>query len=630
MIRRVHPLVFCLGLATLTLSGAHAAAPGKFAKISRDSVTALPSDRMPVIIQYKNDPGPREEFVVSRLGGTVHASMHSIHAHAASLTRSAIEELASDPNVRYISPDRKLAARGSLSSSSIPAQTAANYTVEPLRIPQVWAQGYDGSGIGIAVIDSGIQDHADLHPGSVWQQPVLNFSGTKPAVLLAGKTGPGRVVWQQNFVVDNKGQVSGDAGDHYGHGTHVAGLIGGNGRQSTGNQYFRTFKGAAPNVNLIDLRVLDQNGSGTDSQVIAAIEQAIALKNYFNIRVINLSLGRPIWESYTVDPLCQAVERAWKAGIVVVVAAGNDGRDLNLNPEGYGTIEAPGNDPYVITVGAMNTMGTQQINDDIIASYSSKGPSFIDQVAKPDVVAPGNLVTSLEFGGDPLAQQNPAFVTPMGFYTAQGNQTQASNQYFPLSGTSMATGVVSGAVALLLQAQPQLMPDQVKAELMRTADNTHFPANSRVTDPATGIVYVANYDPFTVGAGYLNVNAALNDVQNRTAIPDGNAMSPVATYDPSSGNVVLVTDQHALWGSAGMWSASQIYGASSFITNSHALWGSSVLWNSNDPSSFTALWGAHALWGSGSESAAHALWGSTTVDGQSSDWAADATVVYPF
>src|SRR6202042_2661524 len=111
----------------------------------------------------------------------------------------------------------------------------------------------------------------------------------------------------------------------------------------------------------------NENGVGTDSMVIAAIERAIALKSTYNIRVINLSLGRPIWESYTQDPLCQAVEQAWKAGIVVVVAAGNDGRDTALNADGYGTIEAPGNDPYVVTVGAMRTMGTPGINDDLIA-----------------------------------------------------------------------------------------------------------------------------------------------------------------------------------------------------------------------------------------------------------------------
>ena len=154
----------------------------------------------------------------------------------------------------------------------------------------------------------------------------------------------GRIVYSQNFVPSKR-----DAIDAYGHGTHVAGLIAGNGAQSTGKHDFRTFYGAAPNANIINLRVLDANGTGTDSAVIAAIEEAIALQSTYNIRIINLSLGRPIYESYALDPLCQAVEQAWKAGIVVVVAAGNDGRDLNLNPDGYGTINAPANDPYVIT-----------------------------------------------------------------------------------------------------------------------------------------------------------------------------------------------------------------------------------------------------------------------------------------
>ena len=230
------------------------------------------------------------------------------------------------------------------------------------------------------------------------------------------------------------------------HGTHVAGLIAGNGKNSTGNPYKLSFYGIAPNANLVDLRALDATGAGTDSSVIAAIEQAIALKNQYNIRVINLSLGRPIWESYTQDPLCQAVEQAWKAGIVVVVAAGNDGRDLAVNSMGYGTIEAPGNDPYILTVGAMRTMETPAIGDDLIASYSSKGPSFIDDVAKPDIVAPGNLVISLKFPNDALAVENPSFVTPNGFYRSNGNTTQVSNDYFPLSGTSMATAVTSGAV----------------------------------------------------------------------------------------------------------------------------------------------------------------------------------------
>src|SRR5205807_2226578 len=127
--------------------------------------------------------------------------------------------------------------------------------------------------------------------------------------------------------------------------------IGSGGNDSQGAGYSRTFKGVAPGVNIISLKALDQNGGGNEASVIAAIQQAVSLKSLYNIRVLNLSLGRPIFESYTVDPLCQAVEAAWKAGIVVVVAAGNYGRDDARKTKGYGTIQSPGNDPYVITVG---------------------------------------------------------------------------------------------------------------------------------------------------------------------------------------------------------------------------------------------------------------------------------------
>src|SRR5207253_1733625 len=165
----------------------------------------------------------------------------------------------------------------------------------------------------------------------------------------------------------------------------------------------------APNVSLINLRVLDENGSGVESGVIAAIERAIELKSTYNIRVINLSLGRPIFESYTLDPLCQAVEAAWKAGIVVVTAAGNMGRDNTFGEQGYATIEAPGNDPNVITVGAMSPQGTWTRNDDIVASYSSKGPTLLDHILKPDIMAPGNKITSLLSPGSTLGQ-----IAPMG------------------------------------------------------------------------------------------------------------------------------------------------------------------------------------------------------------------------
>jgi len=261
----------------------------------------------------------------------------------------------------------------------------------------------------------------------------------------------------------------------------VAGIIAGSGKSSSCPNCTRTLKGIAPAATLLDLRVLDQNGSGKDSSVIAAIQQAIRLKGRYNIRVINLSLGRPVYESYKQDPLCQAVEAAWRAGIVVVVAAGNSGRDNSQGTDGYATIAAPGNDPYVITVGAMKTMGTADRQDDRIASYSSKGPTLIDHIVKPDIVAPGNRVVSLLADTSDLTQAYPQNIVPLSYYE-NTSATTSSTTYFTLSGTSMATPVVSGAVADLLQAQPSLTPDQVKAKLMLTAYKT-FPSSSIVTDP---------------------------------------------------------------------------------------------------------------------------------------------------
>ena len=199
--------------------------------------------------------------------------------------------------------------------------------------------GFTGNGIGIAIIDSGINPHADLL---------------------------GRIVYSESFVAGDPTTL-----DYYGHGTHVAGIAAGSGAVSEG-------PGVHADAARIGARCTSDQSEGagrdrargTDSAVIAAIGRAIQLKSQYNIRIINLSLGRPIVESYKLDPLCQAVEQAWKAGIFVAVAAGNDGR-LNVSGNnGYGTINSPGNDPYVITVGAMKTerrMPTATISSRVIA-----------------------------------------------------------------------------------------------------------------------------------------------------------------------------------------------------------------------------------------------------------------------
>lgn len=511
---------------------------------------------------------------VLNLGGTLLGQLPLVNGVVALLDGNGIVALSNHSNVVYISKDRTVAPFLNNATGAVNAQAA-------------WKSGYTGQGIGVALIDSGVNNHPDLNTTGL-----LPFS---------------RVIYNQSFV-----QGSSSAGDQYGHGTHIAGLIAGDGLSSQGILYSKTFTGIAPGANIINLRVLDGNGSSTDSAVIAAIDRAISLKSAYNIRVINLSLGRGVFESYKLDPLCQAVEKAWKSGIVVVVAAGNYGRYQPTS--GYATVTSPGNDPYVITVGAMKPMGTPGRSDDLIASYSSKGPTLVDHIVKPDIVAPGNLLVSTETSGTKLYNTETSNLVPYGYYV-YGGSSAASKVYFTLSGTSMATGVVSGVVADLLQAHPQLSPDQVKARLMKTAYKT-FPSSSSVYDPTSGITYTDQYDVFTVGAGYVDVAAALAN----TDLATGSAMSPTAVYDSNTGNVYLTSDPSSIWGTSYAWSGPAIWGSNQFVGGSTVMWGTSapngstIMWGTTSPGSSTIMWGTSGMWGS------TIMWGTNTSSGFSTIW----------
>ena len=479
------------------------------AKLSRDVASHNQTDQVDVIVQFKSAPTSELHHRVLHHGGFMRQELGLLKAGSYHVPASVLAELAADPDVAYVSPDRPLFTT---SAPPPPGGPQIDHHRETVSLPA--NLNLDGTGIGVAVIDSGIA-------------PVTDITAN-------------RVVYSQDFT----GQ--GNATDTYGHGTHIAGIIAGNGAGSTGSQYSYTFKGLASNVNLINLRVLDQNGAGTDAEVIAAIQQAIALKAKYNIRVINLSLGRSVFESYALDPLCQAVEQAWKAGIVVVTAAGNYGRDNNLGTYGYLTITAPGNDPYVITVGAMNTQGNTSDSYAIPTSYTSKGPSWGDWVAKPDLVAPGNMIVSLYAQGQTLSQQESANILPTSLYQNNGG-SNLSPQYIALSGTSTAAPMVTGAVALMLQQNPKLTPDQVKLQLMTSADKT-LTKTSSTADAVTGQVFYNQADIFTVGAGYLDVNAALTSTV--MAPPTvGSAQSANVGLD-SSGYVVLVNGTPSAYGPA--------------------------------------------------------------------------------
>jgi len=450
-----------------------------------------------VIVQYKQVPTTTHYSTMQGRGARLHSKLHMIKGAAFTIPVSALPALEADPNVESVTIDHPLTLMDDVTDNVIGAASA-------------WNSGFTGAGIGVAVIDSGVNDqHPDL------------WDSTHTV---------SRVVYHQDFTGTATSNSSGGHYDLYGHGTHVAGIIAGNGYLS-GGQY----AGVAPAANLIDLRALDANGGGTDSTVIAAIQQAIALKNVYNIRVISLSLGRGIPVSYTLDPLCQAVEAAWNKGIVVVVAAGNYGR-LSVNgSNGFGTVTAPGNDPFVITVGATKNNGSAALSAQTKASYSSKGPTTYDHVVKPDIMAPGHSITSLAAPGATLEAQYPNDLV---------SGTHGPADYFQLSGTSMATPAVAGAVALMLQEQNTLTPDQVKARLMKTAHKMGLVSTSAYV-PHLLRSFVDFYDLFSVGSGLLDVQDAMTNTDLAPANV-GAALSPSANYNPTTHTVSIVYGTPAL------------------------------------------------------------------------------------
>jgi serine protease AprX len=538
-----------------------------------------------VIVQFNNTLPQPLSSLTQILLGTVFNTLDSIPAVSTTLPLSSILQLTLNPLVSYVTLDRPVTGA---------VTTATDYSGLAIGANQAAAAGYTGKGIGVAILDSGIANHPDLQS---------------------------KVVYRENFTAENT------SADGYGHGTHVAGIVAGSGVSSKS-----VVRGVAPGVNLIDLRVLDSKGSSSDSIIIEAIDRAIALKDRYNIRVMNLSIGRPIFESYRLDPLTKAVDAAWKKGIVVVVAAGNYGR------EGYATILSPANAPAVITVGATKTLDTASDADDRITSYSSKGPTWGDQVVKPDLVAPGNMIVSLRTQGSTLDRQFAA--------------NAVDGSYIRFSGTSMASPMVAGAAALMLERNGTLTPDTVKARLMKSASKGFPPASTTIDQ---GKVYPAVYDIYTVGAGYLDIPAALYN----TETPSGTAPSPWVLYNPNQRQGVLVNDPRSLWdnnafglskvwgsrmlepldkpfgnllawsvlapvyGSSSAWSSAAAWGSNSLLGQS-AAWGSAAAWGSTAAWGSAAAWGSSAAWGSAAAWGSSAAWGSAAAWGSTAAWGSSA------
>jgi serine protease AprX len=576
--RRTMALVLILLASSLAFAAKGNSAHAKMNHGQQKKATefAKMAQRTPVdvIIQYSAPPTSANLAKVRARGGRARRQFNSIRGHLYSLTPDQIDKIiADDSSIFYISPNRAVTSTVDYGATTAGAEIAR----------QIY--GYTGKGVTVAVIDSGIAPVADLNDAN----------------------GTSRVIFSQDFT------GTGD-GDGFGHGTHIAGIIGGTGADSSCANCTHTITGVAPGVSFVNFRVLDNNGAGTDASVIAAIEAAIANKDKFNIRVINLSVGRGVFESYKLDPLTQAVERAWQAGIVVVVAAGNNGRDNSHDNHGYGMITAPGNDPYVITVGAMKTQNNPDPTDDTPATYSSKGPSIVDMVVKPDLVAPGNQIISLLAPNSTLSTQYPTNIVPLRIYQ-DTTSTENSTSYFAMSGTSMATPMVVGAAALLLEKAPDLTPDQVKAILMKSARKLPQ-AVSKTVDPVTGETFYTENDIFTVGAGYLDIAAALQ-LADVPAAGFGIAKSPVVVMNADN-TVTLTPEAGTLWATS-TWKGQATWGSNVLATDAAAV--DSVLWGTGVATADSVLWGTNVaqvdsvLWGTGVASGTvdSVLWGTNTI-----------------
>jgi len=227
----------------------------------------------------------------------------------------------------------------------------------------------------------------------------------------------------------------------------------------------------------------------------------------------------------------------------------------------------------------------------------------VDHVLKPDILAPGNLTVSLLASlSDTLPTHYPTALIPISYYNDGEGGSGTSNVYYSLSGTSMATPVVSGAVALLLQQNPSRTPDQVKALLMRTAYKT-FPTSSQATDPVTGVVYTSYYDLFTIGAGYLDIGAALADTTSFT----GSALSPTAVLDSGTGSATVSCTGSDICANQFIWGTQAIWATSEFINGTQAIWGTQGLWGTQ------AIWATQAVWATQSIWATQFLWGTQSI-----------------
>ncbi len=412
------------------------------------NIAAQQPDQIVGVIVQKATPDDRVEKAVSALGGKVTQDLYIINGFAAEMKAKDVAQLAKIGGVRWVSLDAPMVSTDCTADCLTTDVNLKSVYDKVVNANKVWfsTPKRQGTGIGVAVVDAGINWQTDLYT----------------------KYGQNRVVANVRFNTDYNQTTF----DNFGHGSHIAGIVGGNGTVSNGK-----YIGVAPNSNLINVKVANDDGSATTATVVAGLQWVLEHRAQYNIRVVNLSLNSTVSESYNVNPLNAAVEILWFNGIVVVVSAGNGGT---------GALYPPANDPFVITVGATDDKGSTNLGDDVVTTFSAYGTTQ-DGFAKPDLVAPGRNIISL------MGNVN-------GVIPTQHPGNRVDNTYFRMSGTSMSAPMVAGAAALLLEDEPNLNPDQVKYRLKATA-NKNWPG----------------YTALKAGAGYLDIYAAVNGTTTQSA-----------------------------------------------------------------------------------------------------------------
>ncbi|MGB5534924.1 MAG: S8 family peptidase, partial [Thiogranum sp.] len=473
------------GFALVVFTVTGLADSNKLSKKLKDKAQGGGNERVSVIVQYHAMPDSAENDRLTGLNAQNKRAYGKLKMRALEVKASKLSKLANHPKVRFVTLDNAVESYSQAArvTANMPVKGTDNYS-------------YRGSGVGVAVIDSGVYLHEDQDEGGMLQYSFLGGQFNAP-----GNSQP--------------------LSDDFGHGTHVAGIISGDGSNSAKKRN----KGVAKEAPIVSLQVLDSDGRGVVSDVIAALDWILQYGTARDLQVVNMSLGKAVETEAAQDPLVQAVEAVWDAGYVVVCSAGNYGRD------GHFTITSPANSRKVITVGSLTYNGTgTDISDDYVSTYSSRGPTLHDHVLKPDLVAPGNRFIAAIPEVAQLRTDLPNRVE----LCSAGN---CDDDYLKLSGTSMAAAVVSATVARMLEKDPTLSPDTVKARLMRSARK------------------IAG-DPTVVGAGVLDIDAAMND----TGVMTVPALSPMMALgtDENGSTVVLVENSGYLWSDA-QWAAGYLW-----------------------------------------------------------------------